>query len=80
MGCGGGEEGCGGGGGEACWVLGGGSVVFVVVVFVGVGVRHDGGMVHRLNRIEWIYRAQTFFCFVGSSAKSLCNNNHDAFF
>lgn len=36
-----GEE--GGGGGEACWILGGGSVVFVVGV--GVGVRHDGGMV-----------------------------------
>lgn len=65
-----GEEG-GGGGGEACWVLGGGSVVLVVV---GVGVRHDGGMVYRLNRIEWIYRAKSFFfsfCFVGSSRESL---------
>lgn len=44
--CGGGGRGEeGGGGGEACWVLGGGSVVFVVVVGIGVGGRHDGGMV-----------------------------------
>lgn len=65
----GGEEG-GVGAGEACWVLGGGSVVFVVVVVV-VGGRHDGGMVYRLNRIEWIYRAKSFFsffCFVGFSS------------
>lgn len=55
------------GGGEACWILGSGSVVVVVV---GVGGRHDGGMVSGKSDRMDISGEEffSFFCFVGSSS------------
>lgn len=50
------------GGGEACWILGSGSVVVVVV---GVGGRHDGGMVSgKSDRMDMSGQEFLFLCFV----------------